>query len=56
MSTAFAGSVQALAPATLRSSGGGQDGVEPRAQGCAYRLAAEGDGAVPEAAAGMMLS
>ena len=28
----------------------------PRAQGRAYRLAAGGDGAVPEAAVGMMLS
>ena len=28
----------------------------PRAQGRAYQLAAEGDGAVPEAAASMMLS
>ena len=50
-------SVQAPAPATLRIIGGGQDGAEPpRAQGCAYQLAAEEVIAVPDAAAGMFLS
>ena len=52
-----AGPVQAPAPATLRITDGGQDGAEPqRAQGRVYLRTTEGDGTVPEAAAGMMLS
>ena len=52
-----AGPVQAPSPATLRITGGGQDGAEPpRAQGRAFQLIAEEVRAVSDAAAGMFLS